>query len=463
MTFQTVPVDVVGQTYQHRSRSLSSQRTVNLIPEFVLSGRSQTALTCWPGSKSFSDGSGSDRGMHVFNGTLYKVSGETLESINQAGTRTTIGTIDGTNPCIFANDGNSMRIATGSKDYIYDGSTLAAITDLDLTPGNSVAYLNQQMINDSTGGSFQVSDVGDPDSINNLNVATAESAPDDTIRVFAFNERLYLFGEDSIETWYNSGTGNPPFDRIQGGVMNIGLASVYSVASTADATYFLASDRSVYRFTAYQADSVTSSAISSAFEGFSTVNDARSYIVNIEGQSFYVINFPTEGKTYAFNEDGNAWFELATGAEQDNYIGTSYAEVYGKRLIAKEGKILELDLNTFTDDSVTVIRERVSAPIADPSGRRIIMSKFQCVMEVGVGLITGQGVDPQMMFDMSLDGGESWTNEQWVDIGRMGEGRIKVEYYQTVSAYSIMVRMRVSDPVFISIHSASADIMPGGF
>ena len=295
MTFESVPVEVVGQTYQHRSRSLSSQRTVNLIPEFVLSGRSNTALTCWPGSKSFSDGSGQDRGMHVFQNTLYKVSGTTLESIDTSGSRTTIGTVNGSAPCIFANDGNSMRIATGNKDYIYDGTTLAEITDGDLKPGNSVAYINQQMVNDSDGGQFQVSNVGDPDSIDALNVATAESAPDDTIRVFTFNQILFLFGENTVEPWENTGAGNPPFQRITQAVMPIGLSAVHSVASTTQAVYFLGSDRSVYRFTFNDPQSVTSPAIASTFENFSVVDDARSYIVNIEGQSFYVINFPTEG------------------------------------------------------------------------------------------------------------------------------------------------------------------------
>lgn len=463
MTFQTVPVNIVGQTYQHRSRSLSSQVTMNMIPEFVLSGRSQTVLSPWPGSKFFSDGSGKDRGMHVFDGVLYKVSENTLYSINGTGLQASIGTIDGSNPCVFANDGTSMRIASGGKDYIYSAGVLSEITDTDLDPGNSVAYLNQQMINDSDGGQFQVSDVGDPGSIDALNVATAESAPDDIVRVFAFNERVYLFGEQTIETWYNSGTGNPPFDRVNGGTMNIGLDAVHSVAATQDAVYFLGSDKSVYRFTSHQPQAVSTTAIAHAFENFTTTSDARSYIVTLEGQSIYVINFPSEGKTFAFNENGNAWFKLSTGAGQGNYIGTSYVEAYGKKLIASGGRVLELDIDTFTDDSETIIRERVSAPIVDPAGDRIMMSRFQLIMEVGVGLITGQGSDPQVMFQASYDGGKSWTNEDWIDIGRMGEGRIKVEWHNMASAYEIMVRIRISDPVFFCVHSAAIDLAPGGW
>jgi hypothetical protein len=437
---------------------------MNLIPEFVPTGKAQSSLTSWPGSKSFSSGIGADRGMHVFAGELYKVSGTTLEKISNLGIRTTIGTIPGTNPCIFADDGSTMRIATGSADYQLVSGVFSQITDPDLRPGNSVSYMNQQMINDSTGGQFQVSDVGVPGSIQSNNFATAESAPDNTIRTYTFNERLYLFGDrGSIETWWNSGTGNPPFDRVQGGTMNIGLASPYAVDSSTDHVYFFGDDRVVYRFTATQPEPISPPAISAEFQSYSVSSDARGYVVNIEGQSFFVLSFPTEGKTWAFNEDGRAWFQLSAGADQSNYIGTSYAEAYNRRFIASGGDVLELDLDTYTDNGEIIIRERVSPPIVDPNGERIEMSSFTLVMETGVGLITGQGVEPKMMFQASYDGGKSWSAESWVDIGRMGESREKVIWHNMASAYEIMIRVRVSDPVFISIHSASIMLRKAGW
>lgn len=466
MTFRTVPVDIVGPSYTHRSRSLSAQSTVNLIPEFTPSGRNQKALTCWPGDKEWSYGSGAARGMHVFNNELYKVTGTTLYKISSDGAKTSIGSIDGINPCVFADDGNSMRIAAGGKDYIYDGSTLAEITDTDLRPGNSVAYINQQMINDSTGGQFQVSDVGDPDSIDGLNFATAESAPDNTVRVFTFNERLYLFGDrTNTETWYNSGTGNPPFDRIQGGTMNIAIGAVYSVAASAEYMYFLGFDKSVYRVSAYQAERVTPNAVANVFENLDDASDARGFTLNLEGQYFYVLNFPTAGQTWAYSEAGNAWFELSTGIDYplSNYGATDYAECYGKRLLEFGGSVRELDIDTFTSNDSNMVRSRVCAPIVDSNGNRIIMSRFQLIMEVGVGTISGDGVDPVVIFEASYDGGQSWTNEDWVDIGRMGEGRIKVEWFNMASAYEIMIRFKVVAPVFVSFHSAAIDIKPGGW
>lgn len=465
MPFKQVPVNFTGASYTHRSRSLSAQKTMNLIPEFVPSGKSQSAITSWYGSKAWStdDVLRLDRGLHVFAGTLYKVTDQTLYSITGQGVQTSLGTIDGVNPCIFADDGYTMRIATGSKDYLVTGGVLSELTDADLNPGNSVAYLNQQMINDSTGGQFQTSDVGVPGSIASNNFATAESAPDDTIRVFTFNERLYLFGDrSSVETWYNSGTGNPPFDRVQGGTMNIGMDSPYSVASTPEYVYFLGIDSVVYRFSATQPDPVTPPAISAEFATYTTT-DARAFVARIEGMEFYILTFPTDGKTWAFNEEFNAWFELSTGADESQYIGTSYAEAYGKKLIAAGGSVLELDADTYTDNGDVIINERVSPPIISGVGNRIEMSSFTLVMETGAGLITGQGVKPVAMFSASLDGGKSFGPESAVEIGRTGQSREKVTWYNMASAYEIIIKVRISDPVFVSIHNASIEIREAGY
>ena len=91
------------------------------------------------------------------------------------------------------------------------------------------------------------------------------------------------------------------------------------------------------------------------------------------------------------------------------------------------------------------------------------MSSFTLIMETGVGLIAGQGVNPKIMFQASYDGGKSWSDEDWVEIGRMGEGRVKVVWDNMASAYEIMIRVRVSDPVFISFHGASINIREAGW
>ena len=91
------------------------------------------------------------------------------------------------------------------------------------------------------------------------------------------------------------------------------------------------------------------------------------------------------------------------------------------------------------------------------------MGRFEVIMEMGVGLEMGQGQIPQMMFEASFDGGKSFTNPETVNIGRTGEGRIKAEWYHLESFYDCVVRVSVSDPVFISLHSAAIDLKEAGW
>jgi hypothetical protein len=466
MAFRTVRVPVVGESNKHRSSALSAEITMNLIPEVTESGKSTSSLTVRPGTKLFSNSALTlDRGMTVFNGSLYKVSDSTLEKIDSTGARTVIGTIDGIQPCVFANDETQLRIATGFKDYILDTSdNLAVITDPDLQPGNSVAYMNRQMINDANGGAFQVSQVGNIGSIDNLDVATAESAPDDTIFVKAFRERLYLFGTSTIETWYNSGTGRPPFDRVNGGTMPIGLGAVHSVSESPSFVYFLGSDNAVYRFSATQAQRVSNPVITNQIQDLPKTSDAIGYNLQLEGMDLYVLNFISANKTYVLNETNGLWFNISTGPEQLAFFGRSTQVAYGKTLISRGGKVLEFDANTYEDEgSTSIVKERITTPIVSTDGARIRMSRFELIMQTGVGLVSGQGEIPQIMFQASYDGGQTWSDEDWVSVGRMGQGRTKVEWYNMACAYSIQVRMRMSDPVFMSVHSAAIDIEPAGW
>lgn len=467
-SFRAIPLNAVGQSYEHRSTAISIQKTMNLIPQREITGAGQTSLTSWPGTKSFSEATGTNRGMTVFNDELYKVNGDTLFKIDSLGAFTDLGTISGTNRCIFANDGTNLIITTGGDGYQLTGTTLTEISDPDFQNGNSCTYLNQQIIFDGNGGQFQVADVGDPDSLQPNNFATAESAPDDTIRVFAWREQLYVFGTRTVETWYNSGVGNPPFSRVQNATMQVGLGAVYTVDATDEYVYFLGDDRKVYRFSATQPQNVTSIAISHQIDLAGDISDALGGVIRLEGQSFYILKLPSANKTLVFNEESQAWFELSSGASEDLYIGDAYAEVYGKRLVADglSGGVLELDLDTYTDNGDVRIQERIFGPVTPQDlgigSSRLLMSRIWFHMEAGVGIITGQGENPQLMVSASFDGGKTFSNPHDVLMGRQGEGRVDLKYDYMQSFRTMFVKIRCSDPVFFSLYGATLEAKQAG-
>jgi len=137
MTYQLVPLQVVGPTDQVQARDQDYQLSQNF---YAYPSDTGIALHGTPGAALFSETvtSGADRGLHVFNGTLYQVSGTRLDSINSSGTRTNLGTIPGSGRCIFADDGTDMFIVTGGNVYRYNTS-LSTIADSDLEYPDAVA------------------------------------------------------------------------------------------------------------------------------------------------------------------------------------------------------------------------------------------------------------------------------------------------------------------------------------
>jgi hypothetical protein len=52
--------------------------------------------------------------------------------------------------------------------------------------------------------------------------------------------------------------------------------------------------------------------------------------------------------------------------------------------------------------------------------KRTAHHSLQLDCETGVGLIDGQGSDPQIMMRWSNNGGHTWSNEHWVPMGKIG-------------------------------------------
>ena len=500
-----VPIPIVGDWSTSRSRQFSAQSTVNLYPETNPTGRNNVALMCWPGSvgrayspygTNFPDGV--NRGLYVFQNELFEVRDEGLYKITSTsgvlgysgavsyGNPTRIGQVYGTGRCVFADDGINLVIVADTRVYQYDGTTFSEITDANLDDPNAVAFINNQWIYDGADGGFIVSNVGTPGTFNPLNYATAEALGDDLVRPYAFNQLLYLFGEKSTETWYNSGVGNPPFDRVEGGIIAKGIAGVHCICNTDQFLYFLGDDRNVYQLVNSQIRSVSSPQIAHEIENYATVRDCFMFNMKLEGQDFIIITFPSEDVTWCYSETTNFWFQLTSGSTGGRHIANSYAFCYGKHLFAAtevpiadgsdltKYSICEFDINTFSDvantyyiTNGTQIKERVISPLSgnliNAPGKRVCMNKLRLIMQTGQGIAVGQGSNPVVMLSLSIDGGETYTAEYQVTTGAGGRYQTKVEWYHLDSFYDGVIKIRFSDPVFASIESAIITIDEAGY
>ena len=409
-----------------------------------------------------------DRGLNVWNGKLYSVSGEKLFEVSRTGTRTEKGDIPGSARAYFANESSYFVIVSGGRVFTCNGTSVTEVTDSDLESPQSVAYINRQAVYDGNGGRFAVSDVAQLGNVSALNFASAESAPDGLVRPYSFEQTLYLFGESTVESWYNSGAGNPPFDRIEGGILSVGLAARASVANTQNFIYFLGDDRNVYRMSRGSMQMVTNPAIAQEFAGYE-VSDAIGFCYKYNGQDFYQLTFPGQNKTHCYSEQVGAWFELSSDMLGGRHLANSYAFCYGKHLVAdyRNGNIYELDPDTYADNGEPVRRVRdtitIDGSLIAPQaiGRKMFMRSFELILDAGIGIENGQGSEPEVMMQFSDDGGRTWSPELWRKAGRLGQFMLKVNWHNLGAFDSRIMRIAVSDPIGLAIYKAAADIEVG--
>jgi hypothetical protein len=462
----TFPIPLVGPTYESRSLPVANQVTRGFYIEYGNEANEIASFQSFPGLKSFATaGTLANRGAldKSKDGKGYFVNGTLLYSIDSDATVTSIGTIPGMGRCHLSTDGANIVVCTGEgRPYIYDGMTLTQGTDLDLPFANTGTYINRRIVYDGTGDDIVFADLSDPSAVDSSYIAKAESNPDDTTAVHTFKQQIFVFGEESIEPWYFTDSGRPPYSPIQNSISQVGTTAPSSISSNKNYLYFLGSDLNVYRLSGLEPQSVSNPSIGNDFASYSTVTDAIGQCITLRGQNFYYLTFPTGNKSWLFSEDTGAWVNLASGVDGDAHYMNSYMKVGAKDLVTdrRNGNIYELDFDTYTDNGDLIQRMRDTVEISGKSlrvpDRELFMSRLEVVLESGTSLVNSD--DARIVMQYSDDSGNTWSPDRPMTIGAQGEYLTKVEWFGLGSFYKRMFRFWTTDAVKFTLLSAAADI-----
>lgn len=438
-------IPIIGGSYKGRSVNINPQETVNFYPILEKQeGKHVRALIGTPGLKNFCDleADVEIRNMIVMGDYLYAVGGDTLYKIDSDGTETALGgALTTTTGYVWmAHDGtNIMVVDTGVDGYTQTGAgDLTVIADADFPTPTTLTWQDGYfIISKEDTGRFYISASYDPTDWDALDYATAEANPDNLVAVFSNNLALWLFGSETTEIWYNSGAAAFPFVRISGAFITTGLAAAASVAGILGTLFWLNDRREVIKTEGFSINVVSTDQVVYQFDQFDTVSDAVGFCYTQEGHTFYVLHFPTENETWAYDATVNMWHEresypvLGDGS-QGRHRSNCYAYFAGKHLIGdyENGEIYEMDLDTFTDDGEVIKRKRVTQ-IIHKDRKNLFFNNFEAEFEAGVGLSTGlatgtanltAGVVSSVTID---DGGSGYSTEPLVRFsGGGGSGAI---------------------------------------
>lgn len=466
--YQTVPLRVVGPTDMNKSQQVNSALTKGWYPEITEDGRAESALLPWPGSTLFgASPENLDRGLHVFKDELYSVLNNSLYKVSAFGAYTKIGDIDGVTRCIFDNNAVEMVITSDGNAYSYNGIALTKGDAGEFASTRATTMLNNFFLYDADLDNFFVSEAGD--ALDFRAAGSAESNGDDLVRPYAFGQWVYMMGTLSLEPFWNAGADTLGFDRIDGSIVEKGLGGIYTVDNTDQFMYFLGDDSNVYQVAQSAIRKISTPSISFQM-GKLDASTAVGWTMVLDGQDFYVLNFGEDDLSYAYSEQTNAWFNLSTGVNDGRYIASSYARVYGKHIGVdyRTGNTIELIDTAFDDLGETIQRVRTLPPMNSSkmglgAGKRLLMTKAKFILQTGQGLVVGQGSDPAIEIEYSIDGGATWAVIDWPKVGKLGQYLVKVEAWKMVSFYDIQFRLTMADPVFSSLQDGSFDIKLAGY
>jgi hypothetical protein len=460
------------ESYKHRSLPISAQRCVNAYAEKEPQGaKTQIAVLGMPGLTLFTTvGSGPIRGMHLMGGTLFVVSGMFLYQVNSNGTSTLLGgQVTGTNVVSMADNGTQVIIVNGVNGWVWSAvAGFQTINSINFFPSTSVVFFDSYFVLSRDGtNQFFISAILDGTTFNGLDFASAEVSSDFVLAIVNQQENLLIFGQRTIETWYDAGAVQFPFLRVDGGTIERGTAAALTPIKEDNSVFFLGDDIVFYRLDGTQLRRVSQHAIEEAWQNYITVSDAYTFSYTFEGHKFVVLTFPSANATWVYDISTGLWHERESWDLNNNSYGRwrgSYAiGAYNQVLVgdAFSGQIGFIDETVATEFGNTT-RALMVSPVIHNDRKRLFHSRFELDMESGVGTATGQGANPQAMLDWSDDGGRTFKNFQlWHSIGAIGAYTQRLRWLRLGQARQRYYRLTISDPVRRSVIAASADISIG--
>jgi hypothetical protein len=506
---------ILGASYVARSINAADNRMVNMFPEATTDGgKTAGFLNRTPGLEFLQTvGTGPIRALwaHQTNGSdFYVVSGtEVYKLTSLTGTPVKLGDVSGTGPVSIADNGTQIFFACNGPSYIYNETTnvFAQITDPDFPGAVTVGYLDGYFVfNEPSSQRVWVTSLLDGLSVDPLDFASAEGSPDGLVAVIVDHREAWLFGSDSVEVWYDAGNVDFPLARIQGAFNEIGCIAAYSVAKLDNGLFWLGTDARgqgiVYRANGYTGVRVSTHAIEYAIAQYGNISDALAYTYQQEGHAFYVLTFPSANATWVYDVSTQAWHERA-GFDNGAFMrhrSNCQCNFEGNILVGdfQNGNIYKFNLDVYADNGGVQkwLRSWRALPTGTNNLKRTAQHSLQLDAETGVGL-TGsmiaetiylqtedgnylvtesgdylisddttpitQGSVPEAMLRWSDDGGHTWSNEHWREMGNIGQYGYRTIWRRL--GMTLKLRDRVyevsgTDPVKIAIMGAELFVTP---
>jgi hypothetical protein len=466
----------VGGSYQRPQPYINSERCVNLYPELPGQGetsRSQNVLLSTPGCTVFSTLPPSSQPIYALCTTTQIIEGSqtnprtfaisqdgagvaTLYELPQAGGSPTFR--GGLGPAVRYKivPGTTQLLivpqeGSSAAGYVFDlgTNTLTTIGAAGWLGASDIAFLDGYFFAiRKYSQKFYQSGFQDATSWNALEFTIENDQPDAIVAIAADHRRLWMFGRQRVEVWYNSGqpTG-VTVARDNSASIEVGCLNQFVVAQLNNTLFWVGRDArggvQAYKMNGFIPQRITTNAVEAVWQNFSGVDDAFAFAYQEEGHPFYVVTFPAGNQTWVYDDLTGFWHErsfLQSGVPVRWYPSCyTYNALFGGHFVgdlASTGRVYRLG-RQYTSDNGAVIRRTRIAPHLTNVGVRNFYRSF--VLDIA----GGSGGPPVTSLRWSNDGGNTFAplihNTVSSPLGyrsrtlyhRLGSGRDRVFWVET--------------------------------
>lgn len=299
----------------------------------------------------------------------------------------------------------------------------------------------------------------------------AESSSDNVRAIAAIGPNLYLFGYKTVEIWQR-GSGEDSTWQRQSYTTNAsnGIQAPNSIAICGSTLYYLGSGESyakgVLMVSGQSYKKISEDWLDKKLLG--ETGDSAYAFAYAEGEhNFYVLQLNNLQETWVYDTETKEWHQrtsrVLSSGDETRWRVSSLIWFKGKFIaFCNDGCMYEHTDDYWFEDyadqgKLPMIRHRQGAVVVDEE-RPFIFNEL--AVECNVGCWADYRLQPDLLLEVSKDGGNTWGNVRTCKLGRTGDYSHRVRYHNIGYNRLCVLKVTYAHPTSLELTACSQRVTP---
>lgn len=293
-----------------------------------------------------------------------------------------------------------------------------------------------------------------------------ESSSDNVTAIYAVGPTLYVYGPKTVEIWQRGSGEFEDWIRTSYTAQNsFGLEAPNSVASSGSVVYFVASGaqygKAVMMVTGTSFKKISEDWLEHKLLQEST-ESAYGFCYSVADHNFYVLQLNSLGETWVYDTLDGGWHQR-TSRDKESGVESQWRAggiAYCREkfyTFTNDGCVCGFQRDYWSEDfpdgtSYPMIRHRQTAVIVD-NLKYFVLEEL--AIECNVGSWDDYKLNPQLLLEVSKDGGNTFGNVKHASLGRTGDYSHRVRFRNLGMCRKCVLRLTYSHPTELTLNSCA--------